>query len=73
MRNKSSRADNFSLIIHDQEGEEELKEAFQEKRVPMYVGHTGVSHIDPPDACCYHFGSRLIHVEWKVDSLDSNC
>ena len=31
MRNKRSRADQFPLIIHDQEGEGESQEAFLEK------------------------------------------
>ena len=41
------------------------------RRVPRYVGHSGVSHIDPPDAWCYHFGSSHSCCR-KVGSLDSN-
>ena len=37
MTNKKSRADQFSLIIHGQEGEGEAKEAFLEKEVQRYV------------------------------------
>ena len=63
MTNIKSRADQFSLIIHGQEGDGEDKEGFLKKEGAQVCGTQKMCPIDPPDACCYQVGSSVIQVE----------
>ena len=58
MTNINSRADQFSLIIHSQEGEGSPKRDSSRKGVQMYVGHTGVSQSDARISCASNGASR---------------
>ena len=64
MTNINSRADQFSLIIHSQEGEGSPKRDSSRKEVQMYVGHTGVSQSDARISCASN-GASLSNCQRK--------